>query len=101
MFAGYTGDECEKLLLEAQVAHARQRDMSEVASHPQLVERGRWTSIDTPAGPIEAVLPPVTMSGVEYRMDPIPAVGEHTDAILAGIGRTPEQIAALHTEGTV
>ena len=53
------------------------------------------------SGPIEAVLPPVTMSGVEYRMDPIPAVGEHTAAILAGIGRTPEQIAALHTEGTV
>lgn len=101
VFAGYTGDECEKLLLEAQVAHARQRDMSEVAAHPQLVDRGRWTSIDTPAGPIEAVLPPVTMSGVEYRMDPIPAVGEHSDTILAGIGRTPEQIAALHAEGTV
>lgn len=101
VFAGYSGDACEKLLLEAQVAHARQRDMSEVAAHPQLVDRGRWTSIDTPAGPIEAVLPPVTMSGVEYRMDPIPAVGEQTDAILAGIGRTPEQIAALHAEGTV
>ncbi len=101
VFAGYTGDACEKLLLEAQVAHARQRDMSEVAAHPQLVDRGRWTSIDTPAGPIEAVLPPVTMSGVEYRMDPIPAVGEHSDTILAGIGRTPEQIAALHAEGTV
>lgn len=101
VFAGYSGDACEKLLLEAQVAHARQRDMSEVAAHPQLVDRGRWTSIDTPAGPIEAVLPPVTMSGVEYRMDPIPAVGEHSDTILAGIGRTPEQIAALHAEGTV
>ena len=101
VFAGYSGDACEKLLLEAQVAHARQRDMSEVAAHPQLVDRGRWTSIDTPAGPIEAVLPPVTMTGVKYRMDPIPGVGEQTDAILAGIGRTPEQIAALHAEGTV
>ena len=72
-----------------------------IRDSPQLVDRGRWTSIDTPAGPIEAVLPPVTMSGVEYRMDPIPAVGEHSDTILAGIGRTPEQIAALHAEGTV
>lgn len=101
VFAAYTGDRCEQLLAEAQVAHARQRDMSEVADHPQLVERGRWRPVDTPAGPIEMLLPPVTMSGVEYRMDPIPAVGEHTAAILADLGRSPEQIAALRTDGTV
>jgi len=100
-FGDLTGDRCEALLVEAQVAHARQRDMAEVADHPQLRERDRWQPVDTPAGEIEMLLPPVAMSGVEYRMDPIPAVGEHTDAVLAGIGRTPEQIAQLRRNGTV
>ncbi|GAA4283513.1 CaiB/BaiF CoA-transferase family protein [Brevibacterium daeguense] len=100
-FAFYTGDECEKLLFDAQVAHARQRDMSEVAEHPQLVERDRWQPVDTPVGEIEMLLPPVTMSGVEYRMDPVPAVGEHTDSLLSELGRTPEQIAQLRHTGAV
>lgn len=96
-----TAESCQELLLEAQVAHARQRDMTEVAQHPQLVARDRWQPVDTPAGSIDMLLPPVTHSDVDYRMDPIPAVGEHTDALLAELGRTPEQIVRLREEGTV
>ena len=96
-----TGEECQALLLEAQVAHARQRDMTEVAQHPQLLARGRWQPVDTPAGPIDMLLPPVTHSDVDYRMDPIPAVGQHSDALLTELGRTPEQIAQLRESGAV
>lgn len=96
-----TGEECQSLLLEAQVAHARQRDMTEVAQHPQLLARDRWQPVDTPAGSIDMLLPPVTHSDVDYRMDPIPAVGQHTDALLAELGRTPEQIARLRESGAV
>ena len=96
-----TGEAAQSLLLEAQVAHARQRDMTEVAQHPQLVARDRWQPVDTPAGSIDMLLPPVTHSDVDYRMDPIPAVGQHTDALLAELGRTPEQIARLREAGTV
>ncbi|WP_019158110.1 CaiB/BaiF CoA transferase family protein [Brevibacterium senegalense] len=94
-----TGEECQALLLEAQVAHARQRDMTEVAQHPQLLARDRWQPVDTPAGPIDMLLPPVTHSDVDYRMDPIPAVGQHSDALLTELGRTPEQIAQLRESG--
>ena len=96
-----TGEECQALLLEAQVAHARQRDMTEVAQHPQLLARDRWQPVDTPAGPIDMLLPPVTHSDVDYRMDPIPAVGQHSDALLTELGRTPEQIAQLRESGAV
>ena len=96
-----TGEECQALLLEAQVAHARQRDMTEVAQHPQLLARDRWQPVDPPAGPIDMLLPPVTHSDVDYRMDPIPAVGQHSDALLTELGRTPEQIAQLRESGAV
>jgi formyl-CoA transferase len=43
----------------------------------------------------------VTHSDVDYRMDPIPAVGEHTEALLTELGRTPEQIARLRADGQV
>ena len=96
-----TGEAAQSLLLEAQVAHARQRDMTEVAEHPQLVARDRWQPVDTPVGSVDMLLPPVAHSDVDYRMDPIPAVGEHTDALLAELGRSPEQIARLREAGTV
>ena len=96
-----TGEAAQSLLLEAQVAHARQRDMTEVAQHPQLLARDRWQPVDTPAGSIDMLLPPVTHSDVDYRMDPIPAVGQHSDALLTELGRTPEQIAQLRESGAV
>ncbi|MGJ7539091.1 CaiB/BaiF CoA transferase family protein [Brevibacterium luteolum] len=96
-----SGTTCEQLLSEAGVAHSQQRDMTNVINHPQLVERGRLRDVSTPAGPIEMLLPPVTMSGTEPRMDAVPSLGEHTESILRGLGRTETQIAALEAEGAV
>ncbi|GAA2006938.1 CaiB/BaiF CoA-transferase family protein [Brevibacterium samyangense] len=99
-FASLTGDEVDALLSVADVAHARQRDMSELATHPQLLERDRWHPVDTEAGPIEMLLPPVAMDGVEYRMDPIPAVGAHTEAILREFGFAPEPASTAEAGST-
>ncbi|MCU1505627.1 MAG: hypothetical protein JWP05_596, partial [Microbacteriaceae bacterium] len=52
-------------------------------THPQLIERHRWVPIQTPVGPIEALLPAISIDGVEPRMDPIPSLGEHSQAIRA------------------
>ena len=68
---------------EAQIANARVNDMHEVWSHEQLKARERWTQVDTPAGRIPALLPPGLPEGFTPRMDPVPALGEHTEAILS------------------
>lgn len=53
--------------------------------------------MDSPAGAIPALLPPGRQSAFDYRMDPVPAVGEHTDAILQSLGRSAADIATLRT----
>ena len=68
---------------------------------PQLKARNRWREMDTPAGPIPTLLPPVTLSGFEARLDPVPAVGEHTDRVLAGLGYSMDEIGALRAAGAV
>ncbi|KAF1067209.1 CaiB/BaiF CoA-transferase family protein [Variovorax sp.] len=79
----------------AQIANARMNDMAGLWAHPQLQARERWRQVDSPAGHIPALLPAGRQSAFDYRMDAIPAVGEHTDAILRALGRSEEQIAAL------
>ena len=62
------------------------RTVRQFADHPQLVARGRWHEVGTSAGPVRASAPPATIDGVEPVMGPIPALGAHTDAILAELG---------------
>ncbi|QGK70444.1 CoA transferase [Allosaccharopolyspora coralli] len=82
-FASLTADSAMRLLDEVGIANARLRTMAEFAEHPQLAARGRWREVGTPAGPVQALLPPVTPSGAEPVMGSVPAVGEHNATILA------------------
>ncbi len=84
--SGLDGGELLRRLDAAGIANARQRDLADVIDHPQLLGRDRWTSVDTPAGEVQALRPPIEWSGVEARMDPVPAAGEHTRSILAEFG---------------
>jgi crotonobetainyl-CoA:carnitine CoA-transferase CaiB-like acyl-CoA transferase len=101
VFATMTSDEVVERLERAGIANARARTVEEFVEHPQLVERGRWREVGTPAGAIRALLPPVVMDGVDYTMDAIPAAGAHTDAILAELGYDAGEIAALRAAGTI
>jgi itaconate CoA-transferase len=94
-FVALTTPQVEQRLDEAQIANARMNDMAGLWAHPQLKARGRWQSVGTPAGDIPALLPPGRSSAFDYRMDAVPAVGQHTDAILQEIGLSDAQIAAL------
>jgi itaconate CoA-transferase len=93
-FSRLSGEELVRRLDAAQIANARVNDMREVWEHPQLRARARWVEVDTPAGRIAAPVPP-GVSSREARMGPIPALGEHTDAILAELGFTAENISSL------
>jgi itaconate CoA-transferase len=99
-FAALTTAEVLERLEAAQIANARVNTMAEVWAHPQLQARGRWREVGSPAGPLPALLPPGTWDDGP-RMDPVPALGEHTDAILAGLGYSGAAIAALRAAGAV
>ncbi|HSU23065.1 MAG TPA: CaiB/BaiF CoA-transferase family protein [Variovorax sp.] len=94
-FAALSTAQVLERLDAAQIANARMNDMAELWSHPQLRARERWRDVGSPAGPIPALLPPGRQSAFDYRMDPVPSVGEHTEAILRALGRDAEAIAAL------
>ena len=94
VFSRLSAEELVRRLDAAQIANARVNDMREVWNHPQLRARKRWDEVDTPEGPVTSLLPPGLMGG-EARMDRVPALGEHTEAILAELGLSPAQIAAL------
>lgn len=85
----------------AQIANARMNDMAGLWAHPQLQARERWRNVGSPAGDIPALLPAGRQSAFDYRMDPVPAVGEHTESILRALGRGDADIAALREAGAV
>jgi len=94
-FVPLTGAQVVERLERAQIANAQVNTMQDVWAHPQLKARGRWTEIGSPKGALPAMLPPGSWD-VGPRMDPVPALGEHTDAILAELGYGKGEIAALH-----
>ena len=99
-FAGLTAPQVVERLEQAQIASARVNTMHEVWAHPQLKARGRWREVGTPAGPVPAMLPPGSWD-TGPRMDPVPALGEHTDAILHELGFDTQAIAALRAAQAV
>ncbi|QQC88137.1 CaiB/BaiF CoA transferase family protein [Streptomyces alfalfae] len=100
-FAELGGDEAAALLDRAGVANAGVNSVHDFLAHPVLTERGRWRDIRVPGTdePVQALLPPAVLSGVTPRMDPVPDAGEHTEAILAELGRDADDIARLRAEG--
>jgi len=85
----------------AQIAYARMNSMADFVAHPQLTERDRWRQVESPGGPIRALVPPVIIDDEVPRMDAVPALGAHTDTILRELGFSTEAIAAWRTEGTI
>jgi len=98
--AALVTDEAVARLEAAGIACARLRDVREVAEHPQLAARDRWREVGSPVGPLRALLPPITLPGGDSaRMGPVPALGEHTGALLRAVGMTDDEIAALRRDG--
>lgn len=85
-----SADEVVTGLERAGIASGRMRDVAEAAEHPQLVARDRIRRLRTPAGDVDAARPPMLNDQRETRMGPVPALGEHTDEILAWLGVSPD-----------
>jgi itaconate CoA-transferase len=84
-FAALSTEEAIGRLEKAGIGTARVSDMAALWAHPQLAARGRWSEVGSPAGRLPA-LKPISGDGWQPRLDPIPSLGEHTDAILAEFG---------------
>ncbi|MEG0921393.1 MAG: CaiB/BaiF CoA-transferase family protein [Comamonas sp.] len=85
-FAPLSREQVLQRLNAGGIANAPLNEPDDVWAHPQLQARERWREVTTPAGPIQALLPPATLSGVEAVMGAVPALGEHTQAILQELG---------------
>ena len=85
----------------AGIGNASVNQIADVWNHPQLAARRRWVEVGSPAGPIPALMPPAGNDSFDFRMDPIPALGEHTDSILAELGYAAADIARLREAGAV
>ncbi|MFG2558653.1 CaiB/BaiF CoA transferase family protein [Streptomyces sp. NPDC048496] len=86
----------------AGIACARLNTVADVAAHPQLAARDRWREVESPVGALRAMLPPITLpGGAEPRMGAVPALGEHTEALLRAVGMTDEQTAELRRDGVI
>lgn len=101
MFARMSTSDVEARLDQAQIANARMNDMAGVWAHPQLKARERWQQVGSPAGDIPALLPPGRNNRYDYRMDAVPAVGEHTEAILRELGLDDAAVQALRTNKAI
>ena len=85
----------------AGIAHARGSSLGDFVRHPQLETRGRWRTVDSPAGPLRVLAPPLQFGDVAPRMDSVPALGEHSDAILSELGVDAATIARWRGEGVI
>jgi itaconate CoA-transferase len=101
VFKDLDATEIVQRLDDAEIANARLNDMQQFWDHPQLQARGRWANVPSPAGELRLLKPPFNLSGHEPRLDAVPALGEHSRAILAELGYEKTEIEALAGCGAI
>lgn len=69
--------EVARLLTEAAIAFGQVSTMADLAEHPQ----NRFVEAETPTGPVRLLAPGTRIDGTTRKFGPVPALGEHTDAI--------------------
>ncbi len=100
-FRPLTSAEVIRRLDAASIANAAVNDVAAFAAHPQLTARARWRAVGTPAGPVRVLAPPAVPGGQEPRLDPVPALGAHTKAVLSELGWPAGKIAGLRERGVI
>ncbi|MCZ7656385.1 MAG: CoA transferase [Xanthobacteraceae bacterium] len=87
-FAKLTSAQVLERLDAAGIANAHLNSVHDFLAHEQLHARGRVAKVGSPFGPLTSYLPAITIPGLDPVMGPVPAVGEHTAAILEELGLT-------------
>ena len=84
-FAARRRADVMSLLDAADIPTGAVNDVPGVVAHPQLAARERWTTVDSPGGPIPALIPPHNLRSLTPRMGAVPALGAHTQAVLESL----------------
>ncbi len=100
-FASFSAEQVVARLDAAQIANARVNTMSDLWTHPQLKARSRWVEVETPAGKVPALLPPGAHNAAAARMDAVPALGQHSNALLVELGFAASEIEGLRADGAI
>jgi itaconate CoA-transferase len=85
----------------AGIGNSRYNTVKDVIGHAQLEQRGRWQDVDSPVGPLPSLLAPPVSEDWQQRLDGVPALGQHTDSILAELGYSSDEIAHLRGDAAV
>jgi len=101
VFSRLTAAQVIERLDAADIANARLNDMHEFWGHTQVAARSRMTKVGTSAGDIDMLKPPFNLSGMEPKMEPIPALGQHTRPLLAELGYAEQEIERFAREGVI
>jgi itaconate CoA-transferase len=101
VFSQLTSDQVVERLEAADIANARLNTMEEFWRHPQLAARGHWAEVGSPTGGLAMLKPPFNLDAMEPRMDPVPALGEHTGSVLRELGYADSEVERLRREGVV
>ena len=64
-------------LQRARIAFGAVNSVADLSAHPQL----RRTSVETPSGRVSLVAPPAIFEGDTVSLGPVPAIGEHGEAL--------------------
>jgi crotonobetainyl-CoA:carnitine CoA-transferase CaiB-like acyl-CoA transferase len=94
-------DEIGARATAAGIGHGVYRQLGEVVDHPQVTERQRWVEVGSPVGPVASLLPAFTSTAWAPPLAPVPGLGEHTGAVLAGLGLGADEIEALRAAGAI
>jgi crotonobetainyl-CoA:carnitine CoA-transferase CaiB-like acyl-CoA transferase len=90
-----------EVLRRPELANARINTVEQFIAHPQLAGRQSWRQVDSPVGPLPALVPPVRMEDVEPVMAGVPALGQHSRAILAELGFDADAIERWKQDGII
>ncbi len=100
-FASLSYAQVVQRLEVAQIAYAELREMAGLWQHEQLAARQRWRQVATPAGPVPTLLPPGSWEDGDPQLTAVPALGQHTDALLTELGVAAAEITALRQAGAI